>query len=116
MGLGTQTVEVRGGDQDAELAVPQPGDEPARFPYPDAVAGRVAVRFERELDGHGVGLRAKHTTRRTTPERSESWADVARGQFFQDAQKWWDDLSTDVDRDLMGFFRHALWRSGIRGK
>ena len=43
-------VQLGGGDQDAELAVPQPGDEPAGLPDADAVTGRVALGFERELD------------------------------------------------------------------
>lgn len=45
-------VEVGGGDQDAELAVPKPGDKPARLPHPDTVGGCIALDFEGELDGY----------------------------------------------------------------
>jgi len=47
-------IEVRGGDQDAELAVPQPGDEPAGLADSDAVGRGVALGFERELDCYRV--------------------------------------------------------------
>jgi hypothetical protein len=43
-------VQVGGGDQDAQLAVAEPGDEPAGFPDTHAVAGCVALGFEGELD------------------------------------------------------------------
>jgi hypothetical protein len=52
-------VQVRGGDQDAELAVAQPGDEPAGLPDTDAVAGCVALGFEGELDRDRVGRGAE---------------------------------------------------------
>ena len=52
-------VQVRGGDQDAELAVAQPGDEPAGFPDTYAVIGCVALGFEGELDRDRVGVGAQ---------------------------------------------------------
>lgn len=46
-------VQVGGGDQDAELAVAQPGDEPAGLA--DAVVGCIAFGFQGELDRDRVG-------------------------------------------------------------
>jgi hypothetical protein len=48
-------VEVRGGDQDAELAVAEPGDEPACLADANAVARCVAFGLERELHRDRVG-------------------------------------------------------------
>ena len=44
VGLG---VQVGGGNQDAELAVAQPGDEPASLADADAVLGGVALGLQR---------------------------------------------------------------------
>ena len=56
VGLG---VDVGRGDQDAELAVPEPGDQAAGPADSDAVRWFVAFGFEGELDGHGVIGRAQ---------------------------------------------------------
>ena len=56
VGLG---VEVGGGDQDAELAVAQPGDQAAGPSDADAVAWCVAFGFQSELDGDRVAGRAE---------------------------------------------------------
>jgi hypothetical protein len=53
------SVEVGRGDQDAELAVAQPGDQPTCFADADAVARCVAFGFQRELDGDGIAVRAE---------------------------------------------------------
>jgi hypothetical protein len=47
-------VDVRGGDEDAELPVSQPRDEAAGLPDAHAVAGPVALGLERELHRYGV--------------------------------------------------------------
>ena len=56
VGLG---VQVRCGDQYAELAMPQPRDESACFPDADAVGLAVAFGFEGELDGDGIRTRTE---------------------------------------------------------
>jgi hypothetical protein len=54
VGLG---VEVGGSDQDAELAVAQPGDQPAGFTDADAVAWCIAFGLQGELDGDRIAYR-----------------------------------------------------------
>ena len=53
------TVEVRGSDQDAELAVPEPRDEPTCLPHADAVGRCIALGLQSKLDRNGVRMRAK---------------------------------------------------------
>ena len=53
------TVEVRGGDQNAELAMPEPRDETACLPHANAVGRRVALGLQGELDGNGVRMGAE---------------------------------------------------------
>src|SRR5258708_7441571 len=55
VGLG---VHVGGRDQDAELTVAEAGYQSADLPDADAVAGGVALGFQRELHGDGVGTGA----------------------------------------------------------
>jgi hypothetical protein len=52
-------VEMRGSDQDPELAVPEPRDEPTRFAHTHAVRWGVALGFQRKLDRDWVGVWAK---------------------------------------------------------
>jgi hypothetical protein len=53
------TVEVRGSDQDAELAVPEPRDEPTCFPHTNAVGRCMALGLQGKLDRNGVRMRAE---------------------------------------------------------
>src|SRR4029077_5435198 len=52
-------VEVGRGDQDAELAMAQPGDQPAGCVNAHAMAGCVAFGFQGELDRDLVGAGAE---------------------------------------------------------
>jgi len=56
VGLG---IKVGSGDEHAELAVAQPGDQAAGFADADAVAWCVAFGFQRELDGDRIAARAE---------------------------------------------------------
>lgn len=52
-------INMRGSDQDTELTVPEPRDEPTRLAHAHAVDRRIALSFQSELDRDWIRMRPK---------------------------------------------------------
>jgi hypothetical protein len=74
-------VEVRGGDEHPELAVTEPRDQSAHLSDTHSLVKRIALRFERELDGDPIRGGTQQVDAGRIPAPVSPWAcqvDLAR--------------------------------------